>query len=113
MEPIVPGHRRGNYPLTICSAFTGTANSIIFSHKALCESVGDSERVVVASMAWNNWFHNIMNPKEFKDGDRSTNVRSYMGLTHYNPYVELGGSSVAHCTIMTSSSVYGNSSVVA
>ncbi|KAK8680013.1 hypothetical protein V6N13_108968 [Hibiscus sabdariffa] len=77
------------------------------------ESVGDSERVVVASMAWNNWFHNIMNPKEFKSGDRSTNVLSYMGLTHYNPYVEPGWSSVAHCTIMTSSSIDGNSSVVA
>ncbi|KAK8680036.1 hypothetical protein V6N13_108991 [Hibiscus sabdariffa] len=108
-----PGHGRGNYPLTISNAFTGTANTIIFSCKALCESVGDSERVVFTSMAWNNWFHNIMNPKEFKSGDRSTNVLSYMGLTHYNPYVEPGWSSVAHCTIMTSSSIDGNSSVVA
>ncbi|KAK8679999.1 hypothetical protein V6N13_108954 [Hibiscus sabdariffa] len=30
-----PGHGRGNYPLTISNAFTGTANTIIFSCKAL------------------------------------------------------------------------------
>ncbi|KAK8558157.1 hypothetical protein V6N13_073830 [Hibiscus sabdariffa] len=79
----------------------------------VCESVGDSDRVVIASMAWNNWFNNIMNPNEFKGGDSSTNVRSYMCYTHYNPYVEPGTSSVAHCTILAVSSIDGNLSVVA
>ncbi|KAK8680022.1 hypothetical protein V6N13_108997 [Hibiscus sabdariffa] len=77
------------------------------------ESVGDSERVVTTPMAWNNWFHNIMNPNEFKGGDSSTNVGSYMDLTHYNPYVEPGSSSVAHCTVLEGSSIGGSSSVVA
>ncbi|KAK8680026.1 hypothetical protein V6N13_108981 [Hibiscus sabdariffa] len=77
------------------------------------ESVGDSERIVTTSMAWNNWFHNIMNPNEFKGGDSSTNVGSYIDLTHYNPYVEPGSSSVAHCTVLEGSSIGDSSSVVA
>ncbi|KAK8679976.1 hypothetical protein V6N13_108931 [Hibiscus sabdariffa] len=77
------------------------------------ESVRDSEKVVVASIAWNKWFHNIINPNEFKGGYNSTNVRSYMCMTHYNPYVEPDSSSVAHCTVLAGSSIDGGSSVVA
>ncbi|KAL4303783.1 hypothetical protein GQ457_10G018980 [Hibiscus cannabinus] len=57
--------------------------------------IGDRERVTVASLDWDNWFHNLMNPNEFRSGGSNSSVRSYMSLTHYNPYARSGSSSVA------------------
>ncbi|KAK8628862.1 hypothetical protein V6N13_009442 [Hibiscus sabdariffa] len=76
-------------------------------------NIGDSERVTAASKDWDNLFHNLMNPNEFRGGGSSSTVRSYMSLTHYNPYARSGSSSVAPHVELPSSSIGGNSSVAA
>ncbi|KAK8698698.1 hypothetical protein V6N13_114807 [Hibiscus sabdariffa] len=75
--------------------------------------IGDRERVTVASLDWDNWFHNLMNPNEFKGGGSNNSVRSYMSLTHYNPYARSGSSSVAPHVEPSGSSTGGSSSVAA
>ncbi|KAK8558166.1 hypothetical protein V6N13_073839 [Hibiscus sabdariffa] len=144
--------KRGNYLLTISYTFTGTANTIICSCRALCPGdvhggttfqvgpsegdvplqpppqgpvipyydidgaiadVGESERIVATSKAWDNWFHNIMNPNEFRDGGRNRSIRCYMGLTHYNPYDRPHRSSAAPQLRLPGSSIGGSSSVAA
>ncbi|KAL4325008.1 hypothetical protein GQ457_11G031670 [Hibiscus cannabinus] len=59
--------------------------------------VGESERIATTSMAWDNWVYNMMYPNKFKAGSSSSNnsIRSYMGLTHYNPYDHPRSSSAA------------------
>ncbi|KAK8679980.1 hypothetical protein V6N13_108935 [Hibiscus sabdariffa] len=56
--------------------------------------VGERERVAAMSMAWGNWFHNIMNPNEFRGGgssvDGSSSVAAQLGL----PGSSIGGSSI-------------------
>ncbi|KAL4325164.1 hypothetical protein GQ457_11G031960 [Hibiscus cannabinus] len=95
-------------------------------------AVGESERIAATSKAWDKWFHNIMNPNEFKGGGSNNSIRSYMGLTHYNTYDQPRRSSVAPhlglpCSLIGGSSIDvvadhlgfpghstgGNSSVVA
>ncbi|KAL4301710.1 hypothetical protein GQ457_10G019020 [Hibiscus cannabinus] len=75
--------------------------------------IGDRERVTVASLDWDNWFHNLMNPNEFRSGDSNSSVRSYMSLTHYNPYARSGSSSVAPHVEPPGSLTGGSSSVAA
>ncbi|KAK8679978.1 hypothetical protein V6N13_108933 [Hibiscus sabdariffa] len=73
--------------------------------------IRESERVAATSITSNNWFHDIMNPNEFRGGGRSSNVLSYMGLTHYNPYDRPRSSSGAPHHGLLGSSVDGSSSV--
>ncbi|KAK8628870.1 hypothetical protein V6N13_009450 [Hibiscus sabdariffa] len=75
--------------------------------------IGDSERVIAASKDWDNWFPNLMNPNEFREGGNNSSVRSYMSLTHYNPYARFGSSSVAPHVELAGSSIGGSSSVPA
>ncbi|KAK8680019.1 hypothetical protein V6N13_108994 [Hibiscus sabdariffa] len=75
-------------------------------------AVGESERIAATSMAFDNWFHNIMNPNEFRGGG-SSSIRSYMGLPHYNPYDRPRSSSAAPHLGLPGSSVDGSSSVAA
>ncbi|KAL4302134.1 hypothetical protein GQ457_10G012800 [Hibiscus cannabinus] len=75
--------------------------------------IGDRERVTAASLDWDNWYHNLMNPNEFRGGGSSSSVRSYMSLTHYNPYARYGSSSVAPHVEQPGSSTGGSSSVAA
>ncbi|KAK8632930.1 hypothetical protein V6N13_073309 [Hibiscus sabdariffa] len=53
-----------------------------------------------------------MNPNEFRGGGSSNSVRSYMSLTHYNPYARSGSSSVAPQLVQPDSSICGSSIAV-
>ncbi|KAL4323408.1 hypothetical protein GQ457_11G031980 [Hibiscus cannabinus] len=64
-------------------------------------------------MAWDNWFHNIMNPNEFRGGGSRNNIRSYMRLTHYSPYDQPRSSSATPHLELLGSSNDGSSSVAA
>ncbi|KAL4324400.1 hypothetical protein GQ457_11G031890 [Hibiscus cannabinus] len=72
-------------------------------------AVGESERIAATSKAWDKWFHNIMNPNEFKGGGSNNSIRSYMGLTHYNKYDQPRRSSVAPHLGLPCSSIGGSS----
>ncbi|KAK8632932.1 hypothetical protein V6N13_073311 [Hibiscus sabdariffa] len=71
--------------------------------------IGDSKRVTAASLDWDNWFHNIMNPNKFRGGCSSSSVRSYMSLTPYNPYARSGSSSILPHVELPGSSIHHSS----
>ncbi|KAL4340233.1 hypothetical protein GQ457_08G017370 [Hibiscus cannabinus] len=74
-------------------------------------NIRDSEGVIAASKDCDNWFHNLMNPNEFRARGSSTTVQSYMSLTHYNPYARSASSSVVPHVELPGSSIGGSSSV--
>ncbi|KAK8698708.1 hypothetical protein V6N13_114817 [Hibiscus sabdariffa] len=57
--------------------------------------IGDRERVTVASLDWDNWFHNLMNPNEFKGGGSSTGGSSSVAAQLVQPCSSIGGTSIA------------------
>ncbi|KAK8632933.1 hypothetical protein V6N13_073312 [Hibiscus sabdariffa] len=57
--------------------------------------IGDSERVTAASLDWDNWFHNIMNPNEFRGGGSSIGGSSSVAPQLIQPSSSIGGSSIA------------------
>ncbi|KAK8698711.1 hypothetical protein V6N13_114820 [Hibiscus sabdariffa] len=104
------GHSKGDVPLQPLPQGPTTPYYDIGGVNA---DIGDRERVTAASLDWDNWFHNLMNPNEFRGGGSSSSVRSYMSLTHYNPYARFGSSSVAPHVEPSGSSTGGSSSVAA
>ncbi|KAK8558160.1 hypothetical protein V6N13_073833 [Hibiscus sabdariffa] len=76
-------------------------------------AVGESERIAATSKAWDNWFHNVTIPIEFRGGGSNNSIQSYMGLTHYNPHDRPRRSSVAPHLGLPSSSIGSTSSVAA
>ncbi|KAL4323996.1 hypothetical protein GQ457_11G031800 [Hibiscus cannabinus] len=78
-------------------------------------TIKESERIATTSMAWDNWFYNMTKPNDFKGGGSSSNnnIRSSMGMTHYNPYDQPRSSSAAPHHGLPGSSIGGSSSVAA
>ncbi|KAK8558162.1 hypothetical protein V6N13_073835 [Hibiscus sabdariffa] len=74
-------------------------------------AIRESEMMAATSKAWDNWFHNIMNPNESRGGGSNRSIRSYMGLTHYNPNDQPHRSSVAPHLGLPRSSIGGSSSI--
>ncbi|KAK8628866.1 hypothetical protein V6N13_009446 [Hibiscus sabdariffa] len=56
--------------------------------------IGDSERVTAASKDWDNWFHNLMNPNEFRGGGSSIGGSSSVVVQLVQPCALIGGSSI-------------------
>ncbi|KAK8698047.1 hypothetical protein V6N13_114179 [Hibiscus sabdariffa] len=62
---------------------------------AVNADIGDRERVTVASLDWDNLFHNLMNPNEFRGGGSSIGGSSSVAAQLVQPGSSIGGSSIA------------------